>query len=95
MSEPLHKFDLGDVCLVSAKIKGFDFLPCIPARRGDDALELKDGILLHCLGLKEVGPNSWFYQMEIVTGSKAGDLIFVGHQLGHLLEKVPSHKRFR
>lgn len=95
MSEPTHKFDDGDVCIVKAKPLGFDFLPCIPARRGDDTLELRDGILLNCLGLKEVGPNSWFYQMEIITGGQAGDLIFVGHQLADLLERVPNHRRIR
>lgn len=95
MAEPLHIFEDGDVCIVKAQLKGFSFLPCIPARKGDDTLELKDGILLNCLGLKEVGPNSWFYQMEVVTGNQAGDLIFVGHQLSDLLQRVPNHRKIR
>jgi len=95
MQEPDEKFFDGDVCIVKAKPKGYEFLPCIPARFGDDTLELKDGIMLNCLGLTEVQPGSWFYKMEIVTGNQAGDLIFVGHTLSELLEKVPSHRRIR
>jgi hypothetical protein len=95
MTEPDQKFFEGEVCIVKAKPLGYDFLPCIPARRGDDTIELKDGILLNCLGLVETGPGSWFYKMEVITGKQAGDLIFVGHQLAQLLEMVPSHNRLR
>lgn len=95
MEPPESVFLDGDVCVVKAKPKGFSFLPCIPARFGDDALELRDGVILNCLGLKETQPGSWFYKMEVVTGNKAGDLIFVGHQLVDCLELVPSHRRIR
>lgn len=95
MSEPEAKFDEGDICIVKAAPSGYSFLPCIPARRGDDTIELRDGIMLNCIGMKEVGPDSWFYQMEVVTGNQAGDMIFIGHSLAHLLERVPSHHRRR
>lgn len=95
MEDPDEKFVEGEVCIVKAKPRGYDFLPCIPARHGDETLELKDGILLNCLGLVEVQPGSWFYKMEVVTGKQAGDMIFVGYRLADLLEKVPNHHRLR
>lgn len=74
---------------------GYDFLPVLPSRRGDDAIELKEGIILNCLGLKEVQPGVFFYEMEVVTGIKAGDTVWVGHQLCNMLDEIPSHNRLR
>lgn len=90
---PVLKFSKGSVVIVRVKKHGYDFLPVMPSRRGDDALELKEGIILKCLGLKEVQPGVYFYEMEVVTGSKAGDTVWVGHRLDNLLDEIPSHNR--
>ena len=94
MKEPVVKFSDGDVCLVKTN-GAFDLLPCMPAVRGDDALEIKNGVLLNCLGIKEITPNAWFYKMEIVTGSQAGNTVYVFQSLEDCLERVPSHRRIR
>lgn len=94
MKQPKAKFSEGDICLV--KTKGtLELLPCMPAIRGDDALEIKNGVLLNCLGLLEVTMNSWFYKMEIVTGKEAGNTVYVWQSLEDCLEMVPSHRRVR
>lgn len=94
-NDPNLKFVEGSVCIVRVKRQGYDYLPVLPSRRGDDTIELKEGIILNCLGLKEVQPGVFFYEMEVVTGSKAGDTVWVGHQLVDLLDEIPSHNRLR
>lgn len=89
------EFEEGCVCIVRAVARGYDYLPVFPSKRGDDTIELKDGILLNCLGLKEVQVGIFFYEMEVVTGPKAGDTVWIGHKLANLLDRVPSHRRPR
>lgn len=92
MDGPDIRFAEGAKVIVRTKVAGYDFLPVLPARKGDDALDLKDGIILHCLGCKEVQPGIWMYEMEVVTGSKQGDTVWVGLKLDHLLEEIPSRR---
>lgn len=92
---PINQLKEGEIFVVKAKKAGFDYLPVFPARRGDDTLELFDGIMLNCLGLKEIQPGAFMYEMEVITGNKSGDVVWVGHTLVNMLEQVPSKKRMR
>ncbi len=85
----------GTIFIVRAKKAGYEYLPVFPARRGDDASSLPDGVMLNCLGYKEMPGDVLMYEMEIVTGKKSGDTVYVGSKLLPLLEVVPSKKRIR
>lgn len=92
---PGEQIQEGTIFVVRAKRGGLDYLPVFPARREDDALMIADGIMLNCLGLKEIQPGAFLYEMEIVTGPKSGDIVYVAHKLISFLEVVPSKKRIR
>lgn len=93
--QPNQKMFEGELYIIASKKLGYEFLPCIPSRQGDDTCELPDGVLLLCLGFKETQPGCWLYEMEVSTGKKAGDLIYIIHQVADFLERVPNHKRIR
>jgi len=91
----LEDLEIGDILLVRAQREGMPYLPVFPSRRGDLTLNISDGIMLNCLGLKELQPGASFYEMEIVTGKDSGDIVLVSRTLQRYLEKIPSKKRIR
>lgn len=93
---PCPKIIKEEICAVTIKKHGLEFLPCFPAEKESEALELKDGTKLKCLDFKEMQPDAWFYKMQILTAENyAGDIVYIGSKLDKFLEKIPRRLRTR
>ncbi len=95
MANKYKVLEEGDVVLARAQVRGLKFLPCLPARQGDELLEAQDGLMLSVVALKELSPGQLYYVMEVITGNFAGDLVYIGTGLTPYVEKIPTKRRIR
>lgn len=95
MVKKLALLEEGNIAISRPDKMGYEFLPCIPFRKGDILYQIGIGVMLKVSKLVKGALGDGFYEIQIVTGQSQGETVLVPCSLTGALEKVPSKRQPR
>lgn len=93
MVKKLIQLEEGNIAISRPDKLGYEFLPCIPYRKGDVVSQIGVGIMLKVSNLIKGALEEGFYEVQIITGPAQGETVLVPCSLTGGLEKVPSKRQ--